>query len=76
MLNNEVLKLQEEAKKLNLEKASYLKEIDSLKDNINTLSSIIKNNNNEIDYLKQEIALLEDKNNNDSFIKKLFKTGE
>lgn len=75
-LNNEILRLQEEYKKLNLEKSSYLNEINSLKSNIEVLNDIIDDNNNEINSLKQEVAFLEDKSNNDSFIKKLFKTGE
>lgn len=75
-LNNEILRLQEEYKKLNLEKSSYLNEINSLKSNIEVLNDIIDDNNNKINSLKQEVAFLEDKSNNDSFIKKLFKTGE
>lgn len=75
-LNNRILVLQEEINNINGEKTSYLRTIELLKDNINKLNEIITSNNSEINTLKDQITLLEDRNNNDSFIKKLFKTGE
>ena len=66
----------EESNLANKEKTEYLSEISALKDNINKLNQIIDNNNNEINSLKEEIILLEERTNNDSFIRKLFKNGE
>ena len=75
-LNKKILDLMEESNLANKEKTEYLSEISALKDNINKLNQIIDNNNNEINSLKEEIILLEERTNNDSFIRKLFKNGE
>ncbi|WP_195990083.1 hypothetical protein [Clostridium sp. D53t1_180928_C8] len=75
-LNNKILSLMEEVNNFSKEKMSYLNDIGRLKDNINTLNEIIASNNNEINILKEQISSLDERNNNDSFIKKLFKTGE
>ena len=75
-LNKKILDLMEEINATNKEKTAYLSEIGTLKDSINKLNEIIDNNNNEINSLKEEIILLEERTNNDSFIRKLFKNGE
>ncbi len=69
----ELIRLKEIVTKKEEEKSN---EINSLKGNIEDLNEIRDDKNNEINSLKQEVAFLEDKSNNDSFIKKLFKTGE
>lgn len=71
----EVLKLKELIAESNTEKTSYLNETKELKNEVNNLNSIIKNKTEEVISLKNQLAVLEEKNK-ESFIRKLFKSGD
>jgi hypothetical protein len=71
----EILKLKELIAESNSEKTNYLNESKELKNEVNSLSNIIKNKTEEVTILKNQIAVLEEKNK-ESFIRKLFKSGD
>lgn len=72
---NEMLSLNEALSNSHLENINYIDKIKVLNEKIQELNSIIVNSTQEIAYLKGQVATLEEKNN-ESFIKKLFKSGE
>jgi len=71
----EILRLKELIAESNTEKISYLNESKELKNEVNSLNSIIKNKTEEVITLKSQLAVLEEKSK-ESFIKKLFKSGD
>lgn len=68
----EVLELKEIIAKSDTEKTNYLNEAKELRNQINDLNNLLKDKTEEVENLKNQFAVLEQKSN-ESFIKKLFK---